>query len=222
VGPLEPAACRRLACDGTVTRVLVTRHPSTPGSRALGSGGDPARPRHQHSDHRLGTDPPQDPGPSPAEGLAGRLQQALARLPPTLGGAPSQPLEVGRASRVIQPDGPAQRPDRARPGLRLPRLRPAAGLGRRPPPAPLAGRRPHRPFESGPGVPRPSPGRARGRLAADPRARRRLCRHPVPANPAAPPATSQRRRTPGRGGQSTAAHTAGDRMAPDHSHPPSR
>ena len=27
-GPLDPEACRRLACDGAVTRVLVTRHPS--------------------------------------------------------------------------------------------------------------------------------------------------------------------------------------------------
>jgi hypothetical protein len=27
VGPLDPEACRRLACDGAVTRVVVTRHP---------------------------------------------------------------------------------------------------------------------------------------------------------------------------------------------------
>ena len=27
--PLDPEACRRLACDGAVTRVLVTRHPTT-------------------------------------------------------------------------------------------------------------------------------------------------------------------------------------------------
>jgi hypothetical protein len=27
-GPLDPEACRRLACDGAVTRVLVTRHPN--------------------------------------------------------------------------------------------------------------------------------------------------------------------------------------------------
>ena len=26
-GPLDPEACRRLACDGAVTRVLVTRQP---------------------------------------------------------------------------------------------------------------------------------------------------------------------------------------------------
>jgi hypothetical protein len=29
VGPLAPETCRRLACDGAVTRVLVTRHPTT-------------------------------------------------------------------------------------------------------------------------------------------------------------------------------------------------
>jgi Domain of unknown function (DUF222) len=29
-GPLDPEACRRLACDGAVTRVLVSRHPTHP------------------------------------------------------------------------------------------------------------------------------------------------------------------------------------------------
>jgi hypothetical protein len=70
VGPLAPEACRRLACDGAVTRVLVTRQP-----------------------------PGHDPG---GEGsLAAQLQAATTRLPPTLGGAPTQPLEVGRTSRVV-------------------------------------------------------------------------------------------------------------------------
>ena len=32
-----------------------------------------------------------------------QLRAATALLPPTLGGAPTQPLEVGRATRVIQP-----------------------------------------------------------------------------------------------------------------------
>jgi hypothetical protein len=31
-GPLDPEACQRLACDGAVTRVLVTRHPTSPSS----------------------------------------------------------------------------------------------------------------------------------------------------------------------------------------------
>jgi hypothetical protein len=69
--PLDPETCRRLACDGAVTRVLVTRHPTT------------------HHD------------PSATQGLAGRLQAAMTRLPPALGGAPAQPLEVGRTSRVV-------------------------------------------------------------------------------------------------------------------------
>jgi hypothetical protein len=70
VGPLDPEACRRLACDGAVTRVLVTRHPTT--------------------------DQPSTDGE-----LAARLQVAARLLPPTLGGAPTQPLEVGRATRVV-------------------------------------------------------------------------------------------------------------------------
>jgi Domain of unknown function (DUF222)/HNH endonuclease len=69
--PLDPEACRRLACDGAVTRVVVTCHP-TP-----------------------------HPGPTDKAGLAGRLRVAATRLPPTLGGAPAQPLEVGRTSRVV-------------------------------------------------------------------------------------------------------------------------
>jgi Domain of unknown function (DUF222)/HNH endonuclease len=72
VGPLDPEACRRLACDGAVTRVLVTRQPT--------------------NDH-----------PSTEEGLAAQLQTAARLLPPTLGGAPTQPLEVGRATRVVNP-----------------------------------------------------------------------------------------------------------------------
>jgi Domain of unknown function (DUF222)/HNH endonuclease len=77
-GPLDPETCRRLACDGAVTRVLATRHP-----------GD---------DHGGGHHDPDD-----EHGLAARLRTAMALLPPILGGAPSQPLDVGRASRVITP-----------------------------------------------------------------------------------------------------------------------
>jgi hypothetical protein len=35
--------------------------------------------------------------------VAERLQAAMALLPPILGGAPTQPLDVGRTSRVVQP-----------------------------------------------------------------------------------------------------------------------
>jgi HNH endonuclease len=71
--PLNPEACRRLACDGAVTRVLVTR------------------------------DPTGDLSPDDQPGLAARLRTARDRLPPILGGAPSQPLDVGRSRRVITP-----------------------------------------------------------------------------------------------------------------------
>jgi Domain of unknown function (DUF222)/HNH endonuclease len=91
-GPLGPEACRRLACDGAVTRVLVTRHHPGHGSNHHPGHGGGDGPGGEGSD---------DPG---GEGsLAERLQAAVALLPPVLGGAPTQPLEVGRASRVVQP-----------------------------------------------------------------------------------------------------------------------
>jgi hypothetical protein len=86
--PLDPEACRRLACDGAVTRVLVTRQP--PGHR--GPGGDDL----DHDHHPL-------PDPGGEASLATRLQTAATMLPPTLGGAPTQPLEVGRTTRVVNP-----------------------------------------------------------------------------------------------------------------------
>jgi hypothetical protein len=81
--PLDPEACRRLACDGAVTRVLVTRH-QTDLDHQLG-----------HHDHH----PLPDPGGETS--LAAQLQVAARLLPPTLGGAPTQPLEVGRTTRVV-------------------------------------------------------------------------------------------------------------------------
>jgi hypothetical protein len=35
--------------------------------------------------------------------VAARLRATAALLPPTLGGAPRQPLDVGRSTRVVQP-----------------------------------------------------------------------------------------------------------------------
>jgi Domain of unknown function (DUF222)/HNH endonuclease len=81
--PLDPEACRRLACDGTVTRVLVTRHRTHP---THDPGGE---------DHLVAHDPGDEAS------LTGWLQTAATRLPPTLGGAPTQPLEVGRTSRIV-------------------------------------------------------------------------------------------------------------------------
>jgi hypothetical protein len=40
-----------------------------------------------------------DPGDDGS--LAGRLRAAMTLLPPTLGGSPTQPLEVGRSRRVV-------------------------------------------------------------------------------------------------------------------------
>jgi hypothetical protein len=85
VGPLSAETARRLACDAAVTRVLVTRHPHQPDRD--GGTGDPAREDDSH----------------PAGDLAARLQAAVALLPPALGGASTQPLEVGRATRVVAP-----------------------------------------------------------------------------------------------------------------------
>jgi len=87
---LDPEAGRRLAGDSAVTRVLVTHHPT-------------------HHSHSHQDDPDGGDGDG---GLATRLQTAAARLPPTLGGAPSQPLDVGRTTRVVHP-APAHRPDGA-------------------------------------------------------------------------------------------------------------
>ena len=87
-GPLDPQVCQRLACDAAVTRVLVTRQHAG----------------HHHPGHDpSGQAPPQAHDPSGTQGLAGRLRAATALLPPILGGAPSQPLEVGRTTRVVQP-----------------------------------------------------------------------------------------------------------------------
>ena len=83
MGPLDPEGCRRLACDGAVTRVLVTRVLVT---------------RHRSD----GPDLSQQQGRGQERPTA-RLRAAVALLPPALGGAPTQPLEVGRTSRVVQP-----------------------------------------------------------------------------------------------------------------------
>jgi hypothetical protein len=89
-GPLDPEACRRLACDASVTRVVVSRQP-----------GHHLQP---NPNHRPSADAyPVGEEPSGLAGLAGRLQAAMVLLPPILGGAPSQPLEVGRATRVVSP-----------------------------------------------------------------------------------------------------------------------
>jgi hypothetical protein len=86
VGPLPTQTCQRLACDAALTRVLVTRHPHHHPDH------------HHHPGHAGRGDEDGHGGPG---GLAARLQTALALLPAALGGAPTQPLEVGRATRVV-------------------------------------------------------------------------------------------------------------------------
>jgi hypothetical protein len=119
-GPLDRAACRRLACDGAVTRVLISHQPSDRGS---GPGPDD----RQADTAVLGPDDPHPDGAGglgeaaevtghlsgAADAIGGRgdeaanmaawLQAAAAKLPPALGGGLRQPLEVGRATRVITP-----------------------------------------------------------------------------------------------------------------------
>jgi Domain of unknown function (DUF222)/HNH endonuclease len=105
-GPLDPEGCQRLACDGALTRVLVTRHsPGQNGHHRTGPPGVTYRPN--------GDELPEAQDPGGAEGLpaanhtgedlATWLRAAMGLLPPALGGALSQPLDVGRTTRVVQP-----------------------------------------------------------------------------------------------------------------------
>ncbi|HEY7606201.1 MAG TPA: HNH endonuclease signature motif containing protein [Actinomycetes bacterium] len=78
--------------------MLVTRQPT--GHHPDGDNVDQApNPGHDPSgDQSVATNDQDEPA-----GLQQRLRAAATLLPPTLGGAPSQPLEVGRATRVVQP-----------------------------------------------------------------------------------------------------------------------
>ncbi len=85
------------------------------GSQAGCAGGWPVTGRHKGA----GQPPAQQPAPPgprslcrwstlgrcfrPGRGLAARLQAAGAMLPPVLGGALSQPLALGRTTRVVTP-----------------------------------------------------------------------------------------------------------------------
>jgi Domain of unknown function (DUF222)/HNH endonuclease len=91
-GSLGAEACRRIACDGALTRVLVTRQPATNGNGNRGGAGW----------NGCGACNGNGSGGG-AGGLAARLQAAIRLLPPALGGAPTQPLEVGRTTRTVSP-----------------------------------------------------------------------------------------------------------------------
>src|SRR5512132_1788256 len=160
----------RLACDGAVTRVLVTRQPTSPGPGV-------------HLDDRGG-----HPDPGGPAGLTDQLQTAAALLPPVLGGAPTQPLEVGRTTRVVQPGQRLAWPCATAAASSLAATGPLPGV---------------RPIICGTGGMAAPPtwttwsccagliiGPSMRRLAADPPARRAAHRHPTPPTPA---------KTPGRG-----------------------
>ena len=93
-GPLAPEACRRLACDGAVTRVLVTRHP--------GDAGDRGRPV-----------PGDQPSVAQAPGSAdvpAQLRAAAATLPRSWAAPPASPWRwvgpPGSSSRLSGPPWP--------------------------------------------------------------------------------------------------------------------
>jgi hypothetical protein len=99
-GSVGAEATRRLACDADLTRVLVTRHPhGHPDGNGTSndSGWDDATGHpHGNGEGWDGSGDGQTGG-----GLAARLQAARRLLPPALGGPPTQPLEVGRATRTV-------------------------------------------------------------------------------------------------------------------------
>ena len=95
-GPLDQQACRRLACDGAITRAVVSRRPAAAPSRQ-----PPGAPSGQGAGGRADHGHARDPS-DPAQ-LQAHLRQAMTLLPAVIGGAPAQPLEVGRTTRVIHP-----------------------------------------------------------------------------------------------------------------------
>jgi hypothetical protein len=89
LGALAPQACRRLACDGAVTRVLVTRRPTTPHDHQADLGG-------HRGPHDLGA----------GARLTQRLQAAMTPAPPDPGwGLPASPWTWGDQPGCL----PAQR-----------------------------------------------------------------------------------------------------------------
>jgi hypothetical protein len=82
-----------------VTRVLVTGHPAQHQQHPTG---------HHDLEHGASAETsPKANDPSEVAGPGGRLQAAMALLPPILGGVPTQPLEVGGpAGSCCPPSGP--------------------------------------------------------------------------------------------------------------------
>jgi hypothetical protein len=89
-----------------VTRVLVTRqqHPTHhPSGEGHHPSHDPSTDQRTVIHDPGGDQQPVGNDHGERAGLGARLRAAMRLLPPALGGAPTQPLEVGRTSRVVQP-----------------------------------------------------------------------------------------------------------------------
>ena len=101
-GSLPGESVRRLCCDATLTRAVVHRPPAHTGTN-LGHAGHATGHSGTNGGHAAG-----HPGSSGGDtihddgGLAARLHRAVTLLPAPLG-APTQLLDLGRATRLISP-----------------------------------------------------------------------------------------------------------------------
>jgi Domain of unknown function (DUF222) len=111
-GPIGAETARRIACYADITRVVVRRHPNphSPHDSAPDSPYDGADHDGDPWTSWWGQDPPHpaDGGGRGWDGQAYKrahdiVRAAMAGLPHTLGGPLSEPLDVGRASRVATP-----------------------------------------------------------------------------------------------------------------------
>ena len=93
-------ACRRLACDSAITRCWSATNPATTlAAASLTVTTTSAPPQHRRAAAISAATMVCDLD----RGLAGWLGPVMARLPAILGGAPTQPLNLGRSTRVISP-----------------------------------------------------------------------------------------------------------------------
>ncbi|HEV8650555.1 MAG TPA: DUF222 domain-containing protein [Actinomycetes bacterium] len=100
-GPVGQETARRLACDAAMTRVVCTRHPTANRDLTPGPDNPPTGASHPLVDGQTLTAGADDPVPGGHDELLRRLREGLALLPPALGGARSQVLDVGRTTRVV-------------------------------------------------------------------------------------------------------------------------
>jgi hypothetical protein len=118
-GPLDPETCRRLACDGAVTRVLVTRHRT-----------DQHHPHAQEQPLARDRSELEELGNQDQNGMDGlqvRLRAAAALFAPDPWWCPD-PAAGGGPHHPRRPTRPTHRPGHPRRWLCVPRLRPTPGL----------------------------------------------------------------------------------------------